>query len=96
MIHAPARRHPQRTESLQEVSAANGYCHTQPSSGSIEVSVLWIINLIDESVEVHIDPTGSSSAPTFRQQQTYRRGESVPLVLDGNQTALVPVDELLP
>ncbi|HUG94262.1 MAG TPA: Uma2 family endonuclease [Planctomycetaceae bacterium] len=67
-----------------------------PLYARARVAVYWIINLIDESVEVYSDPTGPSSAPVFRTQQTYGRGDSVPLVLDSAQIALIPVDDLLP
>ena len=67
-----------------------------PLYARAEIRIYWIINLVDQSVEVFTDPTGPAAAPTFRRQQTYQRGESVPLVLDGNQIALIPVDDLLP
>jgi Uma2 family endonuclease len=60
------------------------------------ISAYWIINLVDQSIEAFTDPTGPAAAPTYRQQQTYQRGEAVPLALDGNQIALIPVNDLLP
>ena len=60
------------------------------------IPVYWIINLLSEEVEVYSDPTGPNQAPMFARKQTYGRGQSVPLVLDGNQLALIPVDDLLP
>jgi Uma2 family endonuclease len=60
------------------------------------IPAYWIINLVSEQIEVYETPTGADSSPMFGRQQTYHRGESVPLVLDGRQAALIPVDDLLP
>ncbi|MBW3542424.1 MAG: Uma2 family endonuclease [Planctomycetes bacterium] len=56
----------------------------------------WILNLVGEDVEVFEDPTGPDPAPRYRRSQTFRRGESVPLVLDGVEVARIRVDDLLP
>jgi Uma2 family endonuclease len=67
-----------------------------PLYARARITCYWIVNLIDESVEVYSDPTGPTSAPYFRRQQTYQRGELVPLELDGTQVASIRVDDLLP
>lgn len=60
------------------------------------IVIYWIINLVDRQVEVYTDPTGPDAAPRYRQRQDYTETESVPLVLDGQQLALIPVRDLLP
>jgi len=60
------------------------------------IVIYWIINLVDRQVEVYTDPTGPDAAPRYRQRQDYPEAASVPLVLDGQQLALVPVRDLLP
>jgi Uma2 family endonuclease len=56
----------------------------------------WIANLVDRQIEVYTQPSGPSATPDYAQRQDYPRGASVPLVLDGVQVALLPVDDLLP
>jgi Uma2 family endonuclease len=56
----------------------------------------WIANLVDQQIEVYTQPSGPSPAPDYAQRQDYPRGASVPLILDGSQVALLPVDDLLP
>lgn len=56
----------------------------------------WIVNLVDRQVEVYTDPTGPDADPRFRQQQDYRPGDAVPLVIDGSGVGRVAVNDLLP
>jgi Uma2 family endonuclease len=60
------------------------------------VPVYWIINLVDNQVEVYTDPTGPGSTPVYRQRQDYRRDDLVPLVVDGHEVGHIPGHELLP
>ncbi len=55
----------------------------------------WIINLLDSKVEVYTQPSGPDANPAYRHRQDYELGDSVPLVLEGRQIALIPVQELL-
>lgn len=56
----------------------------------------WIINLVDRRVEVYTQPSGPGDAPAYGALQTFQPGDAVPLVLDGNTVASVPVADLLP
>ena len=47
----------------------------------------WIVNLIDEQIEVHSNPAVSDLTAAYQTKAVYVRGESVPLVLDGRATA---------
>lgn len=60
------------------------------------VPVYWIINLVDNVVEVYTDPTGPDPAPVYRTRQDYRIGDLVPLVIDGRDLGPIPAQELLP
>lgn len=60
------------------------------------VPVYWIVNLIDDQVEVYSDPAGEGDEADYRSEQVFRRGEAIPLVLDGQEVSQVPVDEILP
>jgi hypothetical protein len=56
----------------------------------------WIINLVHRQVEVYTDPTGPTANPTYRQHTDFGPADSVPLVIAGQQVALIPVASLLP
>ncbi len=53
----------------------------------------WILNLIDGQVEVHTQPGEQAD---YAARQVYRRGDRIPVVLDGAQAGTVAVDDLLP
>ena len=56
----------------------------------------WIVNLVDRRIEVYTQPSGPTAVPAYGSFQIYQPGDDVPLVLDGNTVASVPVNELLP
>lgn len=60
------------------------------------VPVYWIINLVDNLVEVYTDPTGPDAAPVYRMRKDYRIGDMVPFVIDGHDLGSIPAQELLP
>ena len=47
-------------------------------------------------VEVYTDPTGPAANPSYRQRTDCAAADSVPLVIGGQQVALIPVVSLLP
>ncbi len=55
----------------------------------------WILNIPDQQIEVNTQPSGPSDSPAFAQRQVFVRGDSVPLVLDGQLLATIPVNDLL-
>lgn len=56
----------------------------------------WIVNLVDQRIEVYSQPTGPTAVPAYQSFQTYQPGDAVPLVLDGTTVGTVPAVELLP
>lgn len=59
--------------------------------------VFWIVNVVDtQLVEVYTDPDPAADPPAYRTRADYPPGQSVPLVLDGQAVAQVPVADLLP
>jgi Uma2 family endonuclease len=56
----------------------------------------WIVNLADQKVEVYTDPTGPDASPRYRQHQDYLPSQDIPLILDGQQIALISARDLLP
>ncbi len=61
-----------------------------------KVPIYWIVNLIDRQIEVHEQPSGPTAAPAYAKVTTYRIGDQIPLVLDGNPVANFAVQDLLP
>ncbi len=62
----------------------------------VSIPQYWVVNLVDEQIEVYTDPTGPQSAPVYRRRQDYPRGTAVPVELDGTAVGTVVVDEVLP
>jgi Uma2 family endonuclease len=56
----------------------------------------WIVNLVDQRIEVYGQPSGPAAVPAYGAFQTYQPGDAVPLVLDGNTVGTIPVVDLLP
>lgn len=59
------------------------------------IPVYWIVNVIDQQVEVYTDPDTAANPPAYRTSATFAVGQSVPLVLDGVTVATIPVSEFL-
>lgn len=55
----------------------------------------WIVNLVDRRIEVYSQPSGPADVPAYHSFQLYQPGDSVPLILDGNTVATIPVADLL-
>lgn len=60
------------------------------------IPVYWIVNLIDRQIEVHGQPSGPTSSPTYGTRNTYKPGDAVPVVLAGVTVGSVAVTDLLP
>jgi Uma2 family endonuclease len=66
------------------------------SYAAASIPVYWILNLIDQRLEVYENPSGPSDAPDYRVARMYARADSV-AVLIGNQTVgAIRVADLLP
>jgi len=55
----------------------------------------WIINLVESRIEVYTDPKSGREA-TYRRQDVYVVGQSIPLILGDQHIADLPVRDLLP
>jgi Uma2 family endonuclease len=60
------------------------------------IAVYWIVNLLDNQIEVYTEPSGPNEQPDYRQQQNYGIEDAIPIVLDGNEIGRVAVRGLLP
>jgi hypothetical protein len=57
--------------------------------------IYWIIDLANATLEVYMQPRAGRN-PTYRQHNIYTKAASVPLILAGQELAIIPVRELLP
>ena len=56
----------------------------------------WIVNLPDRQIEVYTEPSGVSANPTYRNLITYQEDDEIPVAVDGGETAVFSVRDLLP
>ncbi|MDZ4684774.1 MAG: Uma2 family endonuclease [Planctomycetaceae bacterium] len=56
----------------------------------------WIVNLIDEQVEVYREPSLTEGRATYAKRQDYNAGQSVPLSLAGQPVGEIAVNDVLP
>lgn len=60
------------------------------------IPTYWIINLVDNQLEVYTEPTGAAEQADYRQRQDYGAADRVPLVLNGVERGRIAVRDLLP
>lgn len=59
------------------------------------VSAYWVVNLRTRTIEAHAEPIGGEK-PAYRLVRSFGEGEAIPLILDGQPVAELPVASLLP
>jgi Uma2 family endonuclease len=57
-----------------------------------DIPIYWIVNVGDRQVEVYTSPT----AIGYHTSQIYKRGDMIPVVLDGVEVGKIAVDDILP
>ena len=60
------------------------------------VLVYWIVNLVENQIEVYTDPTGPIQTPNYRQRQNYGPSDIIPVIIEGQEVGRLAVQELLP
>lgn len=60
------------------------------------IPVYWIVNLVQNQVEVYTGPVKTTEPPEYQQRKVYKAGDSLPVLLDGVEIAQIAVDSLLP
>ena len=60
------------------------------------VTLYWLVNLVNRDVTVFSQPSGPSIAPGYGQQRVFRIGEMLPLQLDGEKPGEIAVRDLFP
>jgi hypothetical protein len=60
------------------------------------IPIYWILNLLDNQLEVYTNPTGPAEQPDYQQRQDFGPEDEVPVALDAREVARLKVWELLP
>ncbi len=58
--------------------------------------IYWIINLIDNLIEVYTNPTGPIDKPDYLQRQDFGPDNMIPVVIEGQEIGRIAVRDLLP
>jgi Uma2 family endonuclease len=58
--------------------------------------IYWLINLVDNRIEVYTEPTGPVEEPDYLRRQDFGPGEMIPLVIEGRDVGRLAVRDLLP
>ncbi|HRQ38969.1 MAG TPA: Uma2 family endonuclease [Chloroflexota bacterium] len=95
------QRHPMPEEVALLVEVADSTIHQDQNwkkriYGRAGIAVYWIVNLPERQIEVYTQPSGPTAQPTYHHMVTYRETDEIPVVLSGEQVALLPVINLLP
>ncbi len=56
----------------------------------------WIVNIEAGQVEVYTDPEGRGVAAGYRTSTVFKKGQSIPVAIDGDEVARIDVDAFLP
>ncbi len=61
------------------------------------IPVYWIINLVDDQIEVFVDATGPEKTPaSYGEPQIYSRDSVIPVVIDAVKVGDLSVNDILP
>jgi Uma2 family endonuclease len=64
----------------------------RPRYAASNIPIYWIINPIDDQLEVYSDPQGGD----YRTAQVFSREQDVPLILDSVEVGRIRVADFLP
>ena len=59
------------------------------------IPVYWVVDVLGRRILVHTEPRVVDGRGEYARVETFRPGQSLPLVLDGQEVARIPFDELL-
>jgi Putative restriction endonuclease len=96
-----ARRHPAPAEvglviEVSDTSLATDRGRKKRIYAQAAIATYWIVNLIDNQVEVYTELSGPGERPGYNHRQDYRPGDEVPIIIDGREVGRLRVQDLLP
>jgi Uma2 family endonuclease len=95
-----ARRHPGPRDIVLLIEVADSSLHEDRTTkatiyADARIPQYWIINTVNNLLEVYTDPKGGQ-APAYRRRQDYGPDDEVLLTLKGQEIACLRVRDLLP
>jgi len=60
------------------------------------ISTYWIVNLVEEQVEVYSQPLVEVEQPDYSQRLDFGRSAVIPIIIEGREIGAIAVDALLP
>ena len=60
------------------------------------ISIYWIVNLVEEQVEVYSQPLVEVEQPDYSQRLDFARSAVIPIIIEGIEIGVIAVDALLP
>jgi Uma2 family endonuclease len=60
------------------------------------ISLYWIVNLVEEQVEVYSQPLVEVEQPDYSQRLDFGRSAVIPIIIEGREIGAIAVDALLP
>jgi Uma2 family endonuclease len=60
------------------------------------ISIYWIVNLVEEQVEVYSQPLVEVEQPDYSQRLDFGRSAVIPIIVEGIEIGAIAVDALLP
>ncbi|SRR6266540_2846220 len=104
VVRGPAERyvarHPQADKAALLIEVADtSLTRDRDFKGRIyaraRVHVYWIINLIEDQIEVYTDPAGPEASPGFATRRDYQLDDAFPLTVEGKEVCRIPVKDLI-
>jgi Uma2 family endonuclease len=95
------QRHPGPKDAALVVEVADATLHRDQTTkkwiyAEAGIPVYWIANLPESRVELYSRPSGPAQRPDYQERCDCGLSEEIPLLLEGQQIAVIPVRSLLP
>lgn len=96
-----AQRHPRASEIALVLEISDSSLRSDrevkgPIYARAGIPTYWIVNLTEAKVEVYTQPSGPGDDPKYAERKDFTAVDSIPLILDGQLVASLPVVDLLP
>jgi Uma2 family endonuclease len=59
------------------------------------IGCYWLVNLVDDCIEVSTQPSGPTKKPVYAQTAIDRAGDDIPVAIDGKEIGRIPVAGIL-
>jgi hypothetical protein len=93
-------RHPQAKDLVLVVEVAEATLkrdrnQKQRIYAGANIPSYWIVNLVDNVIEVYSEPTANAAKPAYQQRQVYTMSESAPIIVAGDVVGEVKVADVI-